>query len=147
MITRVYSYAAYRLGPGADAEDVTSETMERALRYRDSYDPSRGQPSTWLLSIARRVIVEHLAVAAPHAKDDELQGHDSGEDVAGESVRRLSLAAAIETLAERDRELLSLRYGADLKAREIGELMQMETHAVEVALARALERLRAVFPL
>ena len=36
LIRRVYSYAAYRLGDGADAEDATSETLERALRYRQS---------------------------------------------------------------------------------------------------------------
>ena len=37
LIERVYGYVAYRIGDGPDAEDVTSETFERALRYRDSY--------------------------------------------------------------------------------------------------------------
>ena len=32
LIRRVYSYVAYRIGPGADAQDVTSDTFERALR-------------------------------------------------------------------------------------------------------------------
>ena len=44
LIRRVYSYVAYRIGDGPDAEDVTSEVFERALRYRASYDESRGQP-------------------------------------------------------------------------------------------------------
>ena len=35
-----------------------------------------------------------------------------------------------------------LRYDADLKAREIAAVLEMDTHAVEVALSRALERLR-----
>ena len=34
LIERVYSYVAYRIGPGADAEDVTSEAFARALRGR-----------------------------------------------------------------------------------------------------------------
>ena len=38
LIRRIYSYVAYRLGDGPDAEDVTSEVFERALRYRKSYD-------------------------------------------------------------------------------------------------------------
>ena len=54
LIRRVYSYVAYRIGDGPDAEDVTSEVFERALRYRASYDESRGQPVPWLLGIARR---------------------------------------------------------------------------------------------
>ena len=45
-------------------------------------------------------------------------------------------------LNDRERELIALRYGADLTARRIGEMLRMETHAVEVALQRALGRLR-----
>jgi DNA-directed RNA polymerase specialized sigma24 family protein len=45
LIRRVYGYVAYRIGDGPDAEDVTSETFERALRYRSSYDPRRGDPA------------------------------------------------------------------------------------------------------
>jgi len=41
-IRRLYAYVAYRIGPGPDAEDVVSDTVERALRYRDSYRPSAG---------------------------------------------------------------------------------------------------------
>jgi len=39
---------------------------------------------------------------------------------------------------------IALRYGADLKAREIAVVLGQRTNAVEVALHRALERLRAV---
>jgi DNA-directed RNA polymerase specialized sigma24 family protein len=39
---------------------------------------------------------------------------------------------------------VALRYGADLSARRIGELLDMQTNAVEVALHRALARLRSV---
>jgi RNA polymerase sigma factor (sigma-70 family) len=45
-------------------------------------------------------------------------------------------------LGEREQELIALRYGADLTARQIGEIVGAETNAVEVALHRALGRLR-----
>ena len=57
-------------------------------------------------------------------------------------VGRLTLDEALARLGDRDSELLALRYDADLKAREIATLLEMDTHAVEVALSRALERLR-----
>ena len=44
LIRRVYAYVAYRIGDGPDAEDLTSEVFERALKYRASYDPGRGGP-------------------------------------------------------------------------------------------------------
>ena len=52
--------------------------------------------------------------------------------------------AALGRLPERDRELLSLRYGADLKASQISQMLDMQVNAVEVALHRALAKLRAL---
>jgi DNA-directed RNA polymerase specialized sigma24 family protein len=48
----------------------------------------------------------------------------------------------MSVLSDRERELIALRYGADLTARRIGEMLELQTHAVEVALQRALGRLR-----
>jgi DNA-directed RNA polymerase specialized sigma24 family protein len=45
LIPQVYAYVAYRIGAGPDAEDVTSETFERALRYRSSYGAKKGPRS------------------------------------------------------------------------------------------------------
>lgn len=142
LIRRVYSYVAYRLGEGADAEDVTSEVFERALRYRASYDPSRGQPVQWLLGIARRCVedsyVRQVPTSGPEACDEGV-----GPDLGAEVVRRLTLVEALDSLDERSRDLIALRYGADLTARQIGEVLGMSTNAVEVALHRTLSRLRS----
>jgi len=140
-IRLVYSYVAYRLSDGPDAEDVTSDVFERALRYRESYDPSRGKPLAWLLGIARRC-VEDALVRRPPTSLAEIVEQASAEDLEGEVVRRLTVAAAIDRLDERARNLLALRYGADLSARLIGEVLGMKTNAVEVALHRTLERVR-----
>jgi RNA polymerase sigma-70 factor (ECF subfamily) len=61
-----------------------------------------------------------------------------------EAVERLTRAAALELLSDRDRELLAMRYGADMKAAEIAQLLDSTTNAVEVAVHRALRRLRGV---
>jgi len=140
LIRRIYSYVAYRVGDGPDAEDVTSEVFERALRYRRSYDPSRGEPLAWLIGIARRCIDD--AVSRPRAEAGERPDLTSAEDLEGEALQRLTVAAAVEGLDERSRDLIALRYGADLSARQIGEILGLKTNAVEVALHRTLARLR-----
>jgi RNA polymerase sigma factor (sigma-70 family) len=142
LIRRVYSYVAYRIGDGPDAEDVTSEVFERALRYRASYDASRGSPLAWLLGIARRCVDDALN-RRPAAADFEMAEQASAQDLEGEAVRRLAIAGAINRLDDRARDLVALRYGADLSAREIGEVIGLKTNAVEVALHRALGRVRA----
>lgn len=141
LIRRVYAYVAYRLGDGPDAEDITSETFERALRYRGSYDTAKGEPAAWLIGIAHRVIADRPRPPSDPTSDPPAVAAQG--NVEDETVRRLSLAAAVAKLEERDRELIALRYGADLTARRIGELLGLETNAVEVALHRALGRLRA----
>jgi RNA polymerase sigma-70 factor (ECF subfamily) len=143
-IRRLYAYVAYRIGPGPEAEDIVSETLERALRYRASYDHRKGSPHTWLVGIASRVIVDAARGSSSRA-DAELEARlPPLDDFSADSLRRLNLHSAMSALDDRSRELLALRYGADLKARVIAELMGMNTNAVEVALSRALARLRTL---
>jgi RNA polymerase sigma-70 factor, ECF subfamily len=142
LIRRVYAYVAYRVGDGPDAEDLTSETFERALRYRKSYDPKKGEPIAWLLGIAKRCIDgrgPRIELASESADEP------STFDLEDETLRRLTISRAVAGLDERDRELIALRYGSDLTARQIAELLGARTNAIEVALHRALGRLRATF--
>src|SRR3954466_9501076 len=107
LIKRVYAYVAYRVGDGDDAEDVTSETFERALRYRDSFDPRRGDAAAWLVGIARRCLADRALRAAPAAADGPREAGASHE---GDSLRSIELAGAVATLAERDCEIIALRF-------------------------------------
>jgi RNA polymerase sigma-70 factor (ECF subfamily) len=142
LIPQVYAYAAYRLGDGHDAEDVTSEVFERAIRYRRSYDRSKGEPLGWLLGIARRCADDALARRPRNVPEpEEIAAEGSVED---DTVRRLALRAAMAQLSERDQELIALRYGAELTASQIAQVMDAQTNAIEVALHRALGRLRRI---
>src|SRR5579862_9618160 len=93
LIRRVYAYIAYRIGDGADAEDVTSATFERALRYRDTYDARRGQPVAWLLGIAGRCLSEHYS-SRPTPVSDVPEIKAAGE-LAHDSAARLDLRRAV----------------------------------------------------
>lgn len=141
LMRRVYAYVAYRVGDSYAAEDITSETFERALRFRHTFDPRRGEAAPWLIGIARRCITDaavHRELPVENPPERLVQGHED------EAIRRLEVGAAVARLDERERELVALRYGADLTARQIGELLGLRTNAVEVALHRALARLRAL---
>jgi RNA polymerase sigma-70 factor (ECF subfamily) len=141
LIRLVYRYVSYRVGDGPEAEDVTSEVFERALRYRESYNSSRGDPAAWLIGIAQRCIAgasrplvidpDAAEKAAPGRMDQEVQ-------------QRLTLKAALATLTNRDQELLALRYGGDLTAKQIADVLELKVNAVEVGLHRALGRLREI---
>jgi RNA polymerase sigma-70 factor (ECF subfamily) len=137
LIRRVYSYVAYVIGDGPDAEDVTSETFVRAVRYRASYDPAKGSPATWLVGIARRCIADRARPPEP----TDVESLEAVDDHEGRA-EMLTVRAAVARLSERERELVALRYGADLTARQVGETLGMQTNAVEVALHRLHAKLR-----
>jgi RNA polymerase sigma-70 factor (ECF subfamily) len=140
LIRRVYAYVAYRVGDGPDAEDITSDVFERALRKQHQFDPKRGDVAAWLVGIARRCIADHFAgqpVPVESIPEKEAPG-----ELASDAVSRVDMGRVLAVLSERERELVALRYGADLTAREIGELLELSTNAVEVALHRALQSVK-----
>jgi RNA polymerase sigma-70 factor, ECF subfamily len=140
LLRRTYAYVAYRLGDGPDAEDVTGEAFARAVRYRETFDGQRGRPIDWMIGIARRCVDD--ARAAPPLLFSSPAETPAPGDLEADAIKRLELADAVGRLSARDRELVALRYGADLKAREIARQLGMSTNGVEVALHRALARLR-----
>jgi RNA polymerase sigma factor (sigma-70 family) len=121
LLRRVYAYVAYRVPDRNDAEDITSETFERALRYRDRYDERRGEPIAWLLGIARNCLYDAQLRARPEAPSGP---EPTRPGIAGEVVGRIALEEALASLSSDDQELLALRYGADLKVREIASLLE-----------------------
>ena len=132
LIKRVYAYAAYRLGDGPDAEDITSETFERALRYRKSYDPKRASP--WPGCSGSPSGASTASWSKTEYATEDVDSPDT-TDLEEDAIRRLTVSRAVAALDERDRELIALRYGADLTARQI-ELLDARTNAIEVALHR-----------
>ena len=143
VLQRLYGYVAYRIGSGPNAEDIVSETIERALRYRDSYDERKGSPTAWLATIASHLIADQ-ARASRAAQQIEPELRHAAEDFTERTVRELDLHEAMAFLDDRSRELLALRYGADLRAQDIARLLGQRTNTIEVALHRAISRLREI---
>lgn len=141
-VDAVFRFLLYRT-PGRDAaEDLTQVTFEKALRAWPRYDPAKASVLTWLLAIARNALIDsaradrgELPLDAEHAgrieTRDEHRLGPSGE-----------LASALAALSERDREILGLRFGADLTGPEIAELTGLTLANVQQILSRSLRRLR-----
>src|SRR5918999_3380626 len=60
QLPRVLNFFRYRLGHTADVEDLTARTFEKAWRARHRYRSDVAGFSTWLLTIARNVAIDHL---------------------------------------------------------------------------------------
>ena len=143
---RLFSFLAYRTGDRVLAEDLLSETFERVLRSRVRFDPRRGSERRWLYTIALNLLRDH---ARRQAHEHNLMNivyagnTDATVDPALSAVEhRDELQRALATLCEAEREALALRFGADLKLRDVARILGEGESAVEGRIYRALRKLR-----
>lgn len=138
----VYGFIAYRVGSRDDAEDLTQQTFERALKAWSRFDPAKASMATWLLTIARNLVIDHYRARREHAELDELGDAEPRSRASYDLGLDAGLAAALASLNPRDREVVALRYGGDLTGPEIAELTQLSLANVQQILSRSLRRLR-----
>jgi len=148
-VWRVYGFFAYRMRTRADAEDLTQLTFERALKSWSRYDPDRASVATWLLVIARNLLVDHVRADRSSRQQpiDEVDDrHDALIDIGDTPDLGLEpeLEQALASLGPRDREILALRFGGELSGPEIAEATGLTLANVQQILSRALRRMRAV---
>ncbi|WP_020662205.1 RNA polymerase subunit sigma-70 [Amycolatopsis benzoatilytica] len=139
-----------------DAEDLVQETMLRAWRARDRYDPGRASVRTWLYRIAANVSLTALEGRARRplpsglgaASDDPGAPLQPSADIpwlqpfpdSRVEVRtdlRLALVAALQVLPARQRAVLVLREVLEFSAAEVAEQLDTSVAAVNSALQRA----------
>ena len=146
-VFRVYGFIAYRIESRADAEDLTQQTFEQALRAWSKFDPGRASPGTWLISIARNLLIDRFrregrlrfeAIADDQLAESKLPRVELEPNLGLEH----DLAAALAELSEQAREVIALRFGAELRPAEIAEIMGISVANAHQILSRSLRQLR-----
>jgi len=148
---RLYAYMRYRTGDVAQAEDLTSEVLERVLRYLPSYDPRKGDFAPWLFRIAHNTWVNHYKRqrrrGAYHVdigeRLNDVASPDLGPEPSAERSEEIArMVACVRTLPARQQEILGMRFVARLTNREIARALRMNERTVSVTILRALRKLR-----
>jgi RNA polymerase sigma-70 factor (ECF subfamily) len=145
----VYRACLRILGRPHDAEDVTQESFVAAYRALGTF---RGEGSLqgWLLRIATRQAFRRLAqrrptadiAAVPEPVLADTRTDPPGVLVAAE--RRDELRAAVEALPDPYREIVALRFFAELSLAEVADATHRPINTVKTQLRRGLDRLRPV---
>src|SRR5712671_2753877 len=127
QLPRVYNYFRFHVGGGAVAEDLTSITFAKAWVARHRYRRDLASFATWLMTIARNVAIDHYRARREHAPLEAAE-HVAAEVEDAAAERREAFARLTQLLSElpeRDRELVSLKYGAGLTNRAIARHAQL----------------------
>ncbi len=153
------------LGSFHEAEDMVQETLLRAWKARDRYDPARASMRTWLYRIATNVCLTSLegrgrrplpsGLGAPDQDPEApltpatdirwLQPFPDGRfDTESRADLRLAWIAATQLLPARQRAVLVLRDVLEFTAAEVAGQLDTTAAAVNSALQRARAALRDV---
>jgi RNA polymerase sigma-70 factor, ECF subfamily len=148
-VDRVYRTVRGMLRSDADAEDVTQDALLTVLTSLQRYAP-RGDArfAAWVTTIAINTVRRRFRRRRP-----ELTATGELPETAGDAVdpaddldrarQRRALLIALGELTQREREIVSLRYGAELNATEIAAAIGIEPAAIRKILERARTRLGA----
>jgi RNA polymerase sigma-70 factor, ECF subfamily len=142
---------AFLLGAGEEADDVVQEAFVKAFRHLSRF--RAGEPfGPWLLRIVanetrnltrsrRRRAALALRLSAAESGDTAAAG-PADEVLAAE--RHARLVAAVNTLPEKERQVLVCRYFLDLSEAETAQVLECPLGSVKSRGSRALNRLRGL---
>jgi RNA polymerase sigma-70 factor (ECF subfamily) len=140
----VFRYIFSRIGSVSEAEDITSQTFLAALERFPKYRHD-GYFASWLFSIARNKSADYFrkhgketplgAAALDYSAPNLLQQVIKTERIA-------ALSKLIDTLHEEERDLIRLRYAAELSFAEIGHVLNQKEDTVKKSVYRLLARLK-----
>lgn len=140
------AFLEYRTGNIELAKDVHADTFERVLRTRWRFDPRKASQKTWLYAIALNVLRDQGRRRGAEARALEriatgTSPHDWQEEE-GRLDARAAVLRGMASLSDEEREVVALRYGADLSMEEIARVTGTRTTTVKGRLHRSLNKLR-----
>jgi RNA polymerase sigma factor (sigma-70 family) len=147
----VFRYINYRVGNRNEAEDLTSLVFEKALAAFHRYDSRKSAPQTWLLTIARNTVTDHLRKSSSRKTMplENAVGVASADPSPTEVTERREeyqrLQFCLTALPLREQEIISLKFGGELNNRQIASVIGLSENNVGTILFRAICKLRNCF--
>jgi RNA polymerase sigma-70 factor, ECF subfamily len=138
----VYRYLLYVTANPAIAEDLTSETFERALKRWSGFDSKRGSAQTWLCQLARSAALDHFrSEERRRRREERVAEPDRGAELELPDDYGPVLRQALRTLSAAEREVVVLRVVLELDTHQSARVLGISPSACTTRLSRALEKL------
>lgn len=131
------------------AEEVTQEVFLRVWQKAGQFDPRRGKPLTWLLTITRNRAIDRIRKENRRPPreaidwiEDDWRTEVSDPQFEGEEPRWLSLRFALAELPPEQRDTLILAYYHGMSHSQIAEYMGEPLGTVKTRIRLGMEKLR-----
>jgi RNA polymerase sigma-70 factor, ECF subfamily len=144
----IHKYVLYRVSNAQISDDLVSQIFERMLTGLARYQPGQAPFGAWLFGIARHVVGDHYRSQKRHhwlslENFFDLPGtYPAPEEITLTNEKGEHLLRSLAKLADRERDLISLKFAGGLTNREISTLTRLSETNVGVILYRAMKQLR-----
>ncbi len=142
--------AYYRKGglESTVAEDLAQDAMLAVWRHAARFSPAIGSPSTWIYTIARNLLIDHVRrqkTRRGDLSDPVLQPPPIGiaDDLVEAQQRYRSLKASLERIPEEQAFILKMAFFEHKTHSEIAAQTGLPLGTVKSRIRLAMERLRA----
>lgn len=145
---RIYNYYYYRVQNQHIAENLASQLFEKVMMKLSSYETQKGHFEVWLFTIARNVLNDYFRSQKKYIWSSlesvlEMISEEAGpEQLIYQAEETKFLLEMIRILKEKERNIIAYKFGANLKNKEIAELLGIGEKNVSVTLYRTLKKLK-----
>lgn len=120
LYDKIYRYCFYKLRNSASAEDITQEAF---LRY---FAQNTDINAAYIFTIAKNLCTDMFR----KKQTEELSDNYPTEDFSDKSDTKIAVRTALEKLPKQHREILVMRYIAELSVNETAETLGISRFAV-----------------
>ncbi len=146
---RVFGLALRVVRDPAQAEEVTQDAFLEIWRTAGRFDPRRGSPLGWLLTITHRKAVDRVRSAEASTRRDTTYHHqtqpiehDTTAEAAEASLDARRVRSALRTLTEVQREAVGLAYFGGYTHTEVASMLDLPVGTAKTRIRDGLIRLR-----
>jgi RNA polymerase sigma-70 factor (ECF subfamily) len=144
-VDAIYSYVFTRVGDKTLAEDIVSETFHRALENIQGFEWRGVAFSAWLYRIASNAVAARFrrepAMSGEEDLEQVLEPEPGPESLVATLEWKADMLAAVRALPDDQQQVILLRFGQELRNKDIARIMQRSEGAVKALLHRALTAL------
>ncbi len=144
----VFRYLYYRVGDYQTAEDLTSDVFIRVIKALPRYKQKSVPFRAWVMKIARNLAVDYYRRAGfrdhLELKEELLISRDRPDRTVEQNLTSAALAQALRRLTEDQRDVITLRFLAEMSIIEVGMVLGKNESAVKALQRRGLRALHKI---